>query len=188
MPIIKFEKGWDESDDNHNSNTTEDQMRQLVVNIRNIYGMGDNQIAEMPNAFKLLAAALAGADQTIWVVKGIHYAEGFTHFTIRLVQSYWDEVMHVYVNEGKIEEFLTAGKTGVVQLYNYKPVGLSTKFNSIVQKWPASFTAMTMKSHQQRARSGSVNPTNVRTIVGNSTVVDQSVGKKIDAGGWPSLS
>lgn len=187
MPIIKFEKGWDESDDNHNSNTTEDQMRQLVLNIRKIYGMGDHRIAEMQNAFVSLAAALASDDQTIWVVKGIHYAEGLTHFTIRLVQSYWDEVMHVYVNKGTIEEFRTAGNTGVVQLYNYKPVGLSTKFNSIVQKWPASFTAMTMKLHQQRARSGSVNPVNIRTVVGNSTVADPSVGKKIDAGGWPSL-
>lgn len=192
MPKISFSHQWNASWDNHRSSIDADQIESLIGNIKELRGMKGDPTEDMHEHFKTLSKALIEKDSLIEVVKGIHYAKGITHFTISLIIGLNDAITyHVYLDIGATRARDPQIMT-VVDMYDYKPVGLSTQNGKDQpQKYPPAFTALAENDHRNRTgRSVSFSERHKEKYVsvGNSSAEIKKEAQKIIDSEFPSLS
>lgn len=134
---IAIKGGWQ----NHESSLSENEIIELAKQIANIPGMSGPEPAGLHDKFKLLRAALASADQSISITKGIHERENKAHFDIQIGDGAAG-TFHVFVAPGQaiIVQGATKDKLQIKRkLAPYIPTGLSVPAAGILQLWPAVF-------------------------------------------------
>lgn len=134
---IAVKGGWQ----NHESSLTDNEIIELAKQIANIPGMSGPEPMGMHNKFKLLRAALASADQTICITKGIHERDKKVHFDVQIGNGAAG-TFHVFVAPGQaiIVQGTTKDKLQIKRkLAPYVPTGLSVPAEGILQLWPAIF-------------------------------------------------
>ncbi|VTR93290.1 unnamed protein product [Gemmata massiliana] len=166
---VEFEKNWNGTDSkhntpNHDSNYTQQQVCQLIAQVRELEGIKDKDYTGVPAPIKLFAEKCLWADdRIIYVVKGIHQRWGqqdpHPHLRVRTYHTMGPSCMKVWVDfHIELSEELTtipsqhvAAKEGYVACA-WTAVGISyvtygtdgkIKANSIVERWPAQFSQCT---------------------------------------------
>ncbi|MBP3956267.1 hypothetical protein J8F10_13335 [Gemmata sp. G18] len=166
---VEFEKNWNGTDSkyntpNHDSSYSQQQVCQLIAQVRELEGIKDKNYTGVPSVIKIFAEkSLWGDERIIYVVKGIHQRWGqqnphphirvrtyhtvgpsgmkvWVDFHIELSQEFTKQPsQHVDAEEGYVACAWTAVGISYV---TYGPDG-RIKANSTVECWPAQFSQYT---------------------------------------------